>query len=159
MSAPQPPRQVQEFAEEVFDMSKMIWAVQSRSKARHQTEITETEFLALDILHKARHTLTVGDIQRQIGVLPAQMSRIIRALEGKSDGPLINCRINPADKRKIDVELTPAGHAAHEAYRHIKLGTIERILGGLTENDRLEFIRLLRLIRDEFPKHPNTNNL
>jgi hypothetical protein len=40
--------------------------------------------------------------------LPAQMSRIIRSLEAR-ERPMIVCRINPQDKRKIDVCLTAAG--------------------------------------------------
>lgn len=137
--------QLKEFAEEIFELSKHIWAAQSRSKG--QTEITETEFLALDILIKANRPLTVGDIQRQIGVLPAQMSRIVRSLESKSDQPLIQCKINPSDKRKVDVELTPAGRKAHQSYRQIKLGSAEKILLGLNEEDRAEFMRILRMVR------------
>lgn len=141
-------QQLQEFVEEVFELSKDIWALQSRSRHRHQAEITETEFLALDILMKADATPTVGDIQRQIGVLPAQMSRIIRSLENKGGQALITCRINAADKRKVDVELTDAGRQAHQAYRQMKLGSIQKILLSLSEKDRTEFMRLLRLIRE-----------
>jgi CRISPR system Cascade subunit CasE len=52
--------------------------------------------------------MIVGDIQRLLGVLPAQMSRIIRSLENR-DRPLIACHINPRDKRKVDVVM----HALH----------------------------------------------
>jgi hypothetical protein len=44
------------------------------------------------------------------GWLP-QMSRILRFLGGR-DRPLIACRINRHDKRKIDVALTEEGVAA-----------------------------------------------
>ena len=37
----------------------------------------KSNFLTLSLLHH-HDTLIVGDIQRQLGVLPAQMSRIIR---------------------------------------------------------------------------------
>lgn len=146
-------QQLKEFTEEIFEISKDIWAAQSRSRGRGQAEITETEFLALDILVKAEQTLSIGDIQRQIGVLPAQMSRIIRSLESKPEHPLISCRINPEDKRKIDVELTAAGRQAHQTYRHVKLGSIEKMLLSLSESDRNELMRILRLIR-QIP--PNT---
>lgn len=144
--------QLHEFAQEIFELSKSIWAAQTRSKSRHHAEINETEFLALDILSKAGRPITVGDIQRQIGVQPAQMSRIIRALESKAESPLVSCGINAQDKRKINVELTPAGKKAYEAYQAMKLGTIEKILSGLSEADRREFIRILRLIRSSGDK-------
>jgi len=91
--------------------------------------------------------MTVGEIQKQIGVLPAQMSRIIRALESKSE-PLIECKINPGDKRKINVELTPIGAKAHQSYRQLKLGSIEKMLLELDDQDREEFMRILRKIRE-----------
>jgi len=145
-------QQLREFAEEIFELSKEVWAAQTRSKARHQNEISETEFLALDILVRATHPLSVGDIQRQIGILPAQMSRVIRALESKGGQPLITCKINPEDKRKVDVELTPAGRQTHEAYRQLKLATTEKILQDLSEQDRAEFVRIMRLIRERMHK-------
>lgn len=152
-------QQIQEFTNEVFELSKVSWAAQSRSHGKSQHELTETEFLALDILSKAGRSLTVGEIQREIGVLPAQMSRIIRALESKGDKPLITCAINPSDKRKIDVEMSPAGVEAYQAYRRVKLGSIQQMLEGLDENDRNELMRLLRVIRSNVHKALKENNL
>lgn len=144
-------QQLQEFAQEMFEMSKDIWAAQNKSKTKDQTELTETEFLTLDLLAD-RQPQTVGDLQKQIGILPTQMSRVIRALESKSDGPLIRCQINQQDKRKVDVELTESGRQAHQAYRQFKLGSIQRLLTGLSEQDRLELVRILRLVRQEARK-------
>lgn len=140
-------RQLQEFAEEIFELSKNIWASQSRDKDKHESEISETEFLALDTLSK-HQPMTVGDIQKEIGVLPAQMSRIIRSLESKGESALISCQINPNDKRKIDVELTAAGRKAHQGYRERKLASTRQVLMALGDEDRQEFMRLLRIIRD-----------
>jgi DNA-binding MarR family transcriptional regulator len=145
-------QQLQEFADEIFELSKDVWAAQTRSRSREQTELAESEFLALDVLAKAAERLTVGEIQRSIGVLPAQMSRVVRALESKSDEPLIRCTTNPDDKRKIDVELTPAGRKAHQAYRQLKLGSIQKMLQSLSAQDREEFMRILRQIRSSVHK-------
>lgn len=144
-------RQLQQFVEEIFEISKDVWAAQSKAKAEHESEISETEFLALDLLVKSE-PLTVGEMQRKIGVLPAQMSRIIRSLESKGGHPLIECNINPNDKRKIDVHLTKAGHQAHDAYRKLKLGSTEKMLLSLSDEDRQEFMRLVRLLRDGMRK-------
>ena len=141
-------QQLREFAEEIHELSKRIWISQSESKAQHEAEVTDTEFLALDLLSKSQ-PLTVGDIQRQIGVLPAQMSRVIRSLENKGAEPLISCEINPEDKRKINVSLTPAGERVYQAYREVKLGTIRAMLGALSLSDRQELMRLLRIIREQ----------
>ena len=144
-------RQLREFAEEIFEISKGLWAAQSKAKAKQVAEITETEFLALDLLFKSQ-PLTVGDIQRQIGVLPAQMSRVIRSLEQKANRPLITCKINSQDKRKIDVVLTSAGRKAYQAYREVKLGSTEKLLLELSEHDRTELMRILRQIGENLRK-------
>src|SRR3954468_3854296 len=60
---------------------------------RRSGDLKEVEFLTLSILYH-QGTLIVGDIQRQLGVLPAQMSRVIRSLENR-ERPLIACHINP----------------------------------------------------------------
>lgn len=145
-------QELKDFVEEIFSLSQDFWMAQSRARGRHETEISETEFLTLDLLIRSPDTLTVGDIQRQIGVLPAQMSRVIRSLENKGDHTLIACKINQSDKRKIDVELTEAGRDAHEQYRRVKLGSIERMLLDLTPEDRTEFMRIMRKIRDSMRK-------
>ncbi|MHC4441784.1 MAG: MarR family winged helix-turn-helix transcriptional regulator [Planctomycetota bacterium] len=142
---------LKDFVEEIFELSKDVWASQSRAKVKNQAEITETEFLTLDLLNKSQ-PLTVGEIQKHIGVLPAQMSRIVRSLENKADGALIECKINPDDKRKIDVGLTPAGAKAHQAYREMKLGSIEKLLLALSEQDRQDFMRILRQFRETMRK-------
>jgi len=148
-------QQLQAFVNEVFEVSKDAWAAQNRAKDKGHTELTETEFLALDILAQTEHPLTVGEIQRQIGVLPAQMSRVIRSLENKSEKPLVACNINADDKRKIDVELTPIGQQAYQAYRQMKLGSIQKSLECLSEHDLSEFMRILRLIRETVRKRPS----
>jgi len=91
--------------------------------------------------------MIVGDIQRQLGILPAQMSRVIRSLETR-DRPLINCRINPNDKRKIDVGMTPAGEKALDDYRAIRVGRIGELLRHLSEEDQEDLTRMLEKLRN-----------
>ena len=151
-------QQLKQFAEEVLEVSKVLWVIQSQSKGKKQPEITETEFLTLDVLTR-QCPQSVGDIQRYIGVLPAQMSRIVRSLENKGEEPLIQCKINPQDKRKINVELTDAGRKMHQVYREIKLGNIEKMLAAMSEKDRNELMRILRGIRESFRKSLPKNAL
>jgi DNA-binding MarR family transcriptional regulator len=140
--------QIKALADEVFDVSADAWRAQSRDRGKLGIELSETEFLALDILAKADGPLTVGQIQREIGILAAQMSRVIRSLETKADRPLVRCSINLSDKRKVDVELSEEGREAHHAYRELKLGTMQRVLEELSKEDRNEFMRILRKMRE-----------
>src|SRR5437667_9392778 len=100
---------LEDVARELFDVVTHL-GVASRRGRRRSGDLKEVEFLTLAILQE-RGTMIVGDIQRLLGVLPAQMSRIIRSLENRPQ-PLISCQINPRDKRKVDVCLTPVGSKA-----------------------------------------------
>jgi DNA-binding MarR family transcriptional regulator len=135
----------QELAQDVFDLIAHFCMMSPRGR-RRSGDIKEVEFLTLSLLHH-HETLIVGDIQRQLGVLPAQMSRIIRSLETREQ-PLITCRINPNDKRKIDVALTPEGVAAFQEYQSIRIGGICTLLGKLLEEDLDDLQRLLAKIHE-----------
>jgi DNA-binding MarR family transcriptional regulator len=116
------------------------------ARRRRHGDLKEDEFLTLSILHQ-HETLIVGDIQRQLGVLPAQMSRIIRSLEDR-DQALIACRINPQDKRKIDVILTPAGVQAHQDHQAGRVQAVAGLLSRLPEEDLDDLQRLLEKVHE-----------
>jgi DNA-binding MarR family transcriptional regulator len=131
---------IEELAHDLFDLVTWFCLTVPRGR-RRAGDLREIEFLTLSLLHQ-REPLIVGDIQRQLGVLPAQMSRIIRALETR-ERPLISCRINAQDKRKIDVALTPAGRAAFQEHQASRVRTIASLLGSLSPDDLDELHRLV----------------
>src|SRR5438270_14094499 len=112
---------LEETARDLFEVVTQLGLTALRGR-RRSGDLKEVEFLTLAILQE-RGTMIVGDIQRLLGVLPAQMSRIIRALENRPQ-PLISCRINSRDKRKIDVCLTPFGEQALFDYQSARVRRI-----------------------------------
>ena len=97
--------------------------------------------------------MSVGDIQRVLGILPAQMSRIIRALETR-ERSLIHCRINPRDKRKIDVALTPAAEQTLLDYQGARIGRIVERLQILSDDDQEDVIRVLNKLHGMLERTP-----
>ena len=87
--------EIAQLAEAILAMSKRSWIEASRETA----EITESEFLALDYLTEAG-TATVGEAQQHIGVVPAQMSRLLRRMESAE---LVKSDINREDRRRVDI--------------------------------------------------------
>jgi DNA-binding MarR family transcriptional regulator len=134
-----------ELARGVFDLITQFCLAVPRHR-RRAGDLKEIEFLTLSLLQQ-QGTLIVGDIQRQLGVLPAQMSRVIRSLESR-ERPFISCRINPQDKRKIDVAITPAGLAAFHDYQGPRVSGIARLVGRLPEEDVEELHRLVDKLND-----------
>src|SRR5438105_9613723 len=124
---------LEDTARDLFEVVTQLGLTALRGRKR-TGDLKEVEFLTLAILH-AHGTMIVGAIQRLLGVLPAQMSRVIRALENR-ERPLIACRINPRDKRKIDVCMTTAGEKVLQDYRGVRVGRIVELLHNLPEDEQ-----------------------
>ncbi|MFQ3592190.1 MAG: MarR family transcriptional regulator [Gemmataceae bacterium] len=144
-STPTADKRLEELAQHLFDVMTRFCLAVPRNR-RRTGELKEIEFLTLSLLHQ-HESLIVGEIQRQLGILPAQMSRIIRALETR-EKPLISCRINSTDKRKIDVILTHEGLEAFKEYQMLRVQTISSILERLDRDDREQLNRLVKRLRE-----------
>lgn len=135
---------IDEIAQEVFELFTHL-GLTTPPRRRRADGLKEIEFLTLALLHD-RGTMIVGDIQRLLGVLPAQMSRIIRALETR-ERPMVACHINPQDKRKVDVRMTPAGEKALHDYQAAQIDRIALALRVLSPELQEEFGRVLEKLR------------
>ncbi len=131
---------IDDIAHELFQVVTQICLSTLRGR-RRAGDLKEVEFLTLSLL-QAHGILIVGDIQRVLGVLPAQMSRVIRSLENR-ERALIQCRINSRDKRKIDVELTTHGEKTLLEYQSKRVGRIVAQLSDLSDDDQDDLIRVL----------------
>ena len=138
--------QLEELAHRSFLLITRMMLGLPRARRRNTGDLKEMEFQTLAALHQ-HQTMIVGDIQRILGVLPAQMSRIIRSLEDR-ERPLIACRINPQDKRKIDVGLTPAGARAFEEHQGGRVRAVASLLGRLPDEDLDDLQRLLEKVQE-----------
>lgn len=134
--------QAHELAERSFQVITQILLSLPQGRRRDLGNLKEMEFFTLSILQQ-NQPMIVGKIQKILGVLPAQMSRIIRSLESR-DRPLICCEINPGDKRKINVRLTTAGEKALADYLSPRVEVISDLLEKLNEEDREELAGLLQ---------------
>jgi DNA-binding MarR family transcriptional regulator len=127
-------------AQDLFEVFTQLCLAALRG-LRRAGDLKEVEFLTLSLLQD-HGTMIVGDIQRQLGILPAQMSRVIRSLENR-ERALIACRINPNDKRKIDVCMTTAGEKALLDYQALRVSRIGKLLRKLSEEDQEDLAHML----------------
>lgn len=141
---------LEDLGRDLFEIVTQLCLTALRGR-RRAGDLKEVEFLTLTLLQD-HGTMIVGDIQRHLGVLPAQMSRIIRSLENR-ERPLIACRINPRDKRKIDVCLTEAGEQALHAYQMQRINRIVGLLRDLPEEHQEDFTRLVDRLRSLLDRH------
>lgn len=136
---------IQELALQMFELTRRTWFQSQREKYKGGYDLSESEFLALDALEHLP-TLSVGELRHHVGVLPAQMSRVLKALEQRYDEKLVLCSINPKDKRKIDVSITPKGRRAVGAYRKAKISASIRALDSLSSKDLASLSAILHKI-------------
>lgn len=148
-----PGSRLEEISEDLFEVVTQVCMTVPRGRRRNG-DLKEIEFQTLAILQE-RGTMIVGDIQRLLGVLPAQMSRVIRALETRRGG-LISCRINPSDKRKIDVCISENGEKACHEYRAARVKRLSELLHDLTEDEQGQVIHLLDRIRGLLERQPGS---
>ena len=78
--------------------------------------------------------MIVGDIQRLLGVLPAQMSRVIRSLEAR-DRPSSPAASTRTTSARSTCCLTAAGDKALTEYREYRVRAIADLLRRLPEDD------------------------
>ncbi len=140
-------------AEEIFELYRLIAIARSRQPSGAQ-DLSEGEFLALDVLAKEA-PLTIGDVQKRIGVVPAQMSRIVRSLEVNRGKGFLSCEINQQDRRRVNVKMTGDGKQAYKDYRTNRLSSMRAVLEALVPEDRIEFMRMLLCIREAFSERLN----
>ena len=136
---------LEDLAQELYEVVTHICLSTLRGR-RRGGDLKEVELLTLSLLH-GQGTMIVGDIQRLLGILPAQMSRIIRALENRAE-PFIECRINPRDKRKIDVALTPAGEKTLLDHQEIRVGRLVERLQHLSDDDQDDILRVVDKLKE-----------
>jgi DNA-binding MarR family transcriptional regulator len=145
---PDSPQSLALMAQEIFELYRLVALARSRQPATAD-DLSETEFLTLDALVKEQ-PLSVGEIQKRIGVVAAQMSRIIRALEVQGGKGFVSGTINKVDRRRINVSLSDAGRKAHQEYQERHLKSMVDVLSVLSPTDRTNFMRILGQIRGAF---------
>lgn len=133
---------------EIFELYRVVAQMRSRQTSGKE-DLSETEFLTLDVLAR-EGPMTIGEVQRKVGVAPAQMSRIIRALQEHGGRGYVACNINPQDRRRVDVCLSKRGKDAHASFRTARMGSMMEVLKVLAPDDRVHFMRILSQIRHAF---------
>jgi DNA-binding MarR family transcriptional regulator len=136
---------VARLAQDVFDLITRLGVTSARGR-RLPGDLKDAEYLTLAYLAENGPKI-VGEIQRELHVLPAQMSRIIRSLEDR-EGPCIACQINPKDKRKVNVTLTSDGRKLLEEFREQRLPFLMDMLTQLSDDEQEVLGGLIERLRE-----------
>jgi DNA-binding MarR family transcriptional regulator len=128
-------------------LSDLFWGVARR--LRHQGRetlepwnVTPSQSRALNVLE--RHgALRPGELAEHLRIAPRSATEVVDDLQ---DRGLVERRPDPVDRRATLVALTAAGAEVGEAIRAARQAEADRFFGSLSEQDRAELTRILRML-------------
>ncbi len=98
------------------------------------------EFVLHQIAISGEHIIP-SEISGAMGISGARTAATLNGLEKKG---YITRRIDPSDRRRILISLTPKGREQEETYRRGLTETLEKMLRQLGEHDAKEYVRITR---------------
>ena len=126
-----------ELAEQLLE--NMILANKSKSLLK-LSKIIHGEMFALQMIASHHNNITPGDISKAAGTSPARIAAELNSLENKG---LIIREIDPNNRRRILVRLTPDGENSANKYRCEGMEVAVELLSQLGEQDAREYVRII----------------
>jgi len=121
---------------------KLLDSMQALHRARPQKHINESlhgEAFVLRFIALHGDDVLPGEISGEMGVSSARVAAALNSLESKG---LITRRIDPRDRRKILVSITPDGKALARQQQQDVVAGAAKMLALLGEQDAKEYVRI-----------------
>lgn len=90
---------------------------------------------------------TASELCARTRILKSQMNAILRSLEEQG---VIARRRSREDRRRVELQLLPAGLERYRASHQKALNTVDRLIGGMGEDEARQLLPLLRRAADAF---------
>ncbi len=103
--------------------------------------LSPLQFNILTTLQRTRQPTTMGALAGMLVVKPNNLSGNINSLAERG---LIRRELNSTDQRSLLAVLTPAGEAFLREHLPAHWRRLERLMGGLTREQRLQLVTLLK---------------
>ena len=119
-----------------------VWRLNKTNMLSVLREFIEGESAAMWFLSAAGASITPSQISEGIRVSRARAANILRSLRSKG---YVEMEISAEDRRKIDVVLTERGRRVLDEKRAYFLGSFDRYIEVMGEENIVELNRILRL--------------
>ncbi|MBU8974967.1 MULTISPECIES: MarR family transcriptional regulator [unclassified Lysobacter] len=120
-----------------------MWARMEHELAAAGHELTFSQYIALKKLSDGPHGVT--DLARAAELNPGAMTRLLDKLEARG---LVARVADPADRRALNINLTPAGQAMWQDVNQCGQRVRERAMQGMDDAERAQLTRMLEQVRD-----------
>jgi DNA-binding MarR family transcriptional regulator len=129
-----------EQADAVVVASRVLVAVSAESIAAVENTVTMTQLRALVVIASHR-SLNVADLAEALGVHASSATRVVDRLLAAG---LVTRRDNPADRRHLLLELTPAGRRLLRTVMRRREAAIRTILSRISTDERPAVVEAFR---------------
>ena len=93
-----------------------------------------------------REGVRLSDLAEALRIAPRSATEVV---DGLAERGLVERRPDPADRRAVQVALTPAGRALLVEVDAARADALQELFARLSTDDRAELSRLLRALLDE----------
>jgi len=132
------------------ELSKeFLQAIYRFHKIRPQKQLNEAvhgEAFALQFIAQYDGTVLPGELENAMGVSSARIATVLNGLENKG---WITRRIDPTDRRRTLLNLTPAGQAQVAQHTQQLLDIACKILAYLGEEDARHYVRIMSRLAEK----------
>jgi DNA-binding MarR family transcriptional regulator len=134
--------------ERFWEVVPPLWG---RIKGNARTFAVETGLITLEQFHILRHVRKgVCSVSELAGMLQISRPAVSQAIDLLVEKGLVSRRQSAADRRYVDLELTPAGSKLLESIFGKNRQWMAEKMAGLTEEDNDTIVRALDLLKMAF---------
>jgi DNA-binding MarR family transcriptional regulator len=119
-----------------------MWALMERELAAAGHELNFSQFITIKYL--ASGTANVTELARAAYLNPSGMTRLLDKLEARG---ILERVADPADRRALNIHLTPSGAAIWKDINACAQRVLERATAHMSAGEQDELMRLLNQVR------------
>jgi len=128
---------------------EVLFQMRNRKASKKISDSMHGEHVMLSYLSHHGGSGTPSEISSELCISTARIAATLNSLEAKG---LLTRRIDEQDRRRILVELTPAGQEQESNHAKHIMSVVVHMLEDLGEHDSVEFLRILKKLSSRVPE-------
>lgn len=144
-----------DFEKLAAEYMESFYIINHRKMQRKMHNSMRGEAFIIQFLAQTEKALSPSDISDFMGISTARTAAALGSLEGKN---LLTRKIDPSDRRKVLVELTPLGEEQAREHENFVLKHTANLLSLLNEDEAREYVRLTSLLASRVTESEETSS-
>lgn len=127
----------------------IMYQLRKRGAQKQLSESMHGEIFILNYISRHEGNVIPSEISNEVGISTARVAATLNSLESKG---WITRKIDVSDRRRILVEMTPAGKEQVEKHFQMIMTVTENMLRYLGEQDAKEYVRIMERLAERSPE-------